>query len=49
MNKICPLLKEDCKKEKCGWWSELGDCSIPLIADSIDSQAGTVRDILNHM
>jgi len=36
MGKTCPLLKEDCIKKACSWWSELGDCSIPLLADTLD-------------
>lgn len=47
--KICPLLKEVCKNVNCVWWNKLGkNCSINMIADTLDTQAGTVRDILNR-
>ena len=42
MPKICPLLKEECKKENCSWWSELEDCSIPLIADNLVMSSKTI-------
>ena len=49
MTKICPLLKEDCRRENCGWWSELDNCSIPLLTEILDVQVKTLLDIEEHM
>ena len=27
---LCPLYKEDCKEEKCGWWQG-NECSIATL------------------
>lgn len=48
--KICPLMNTECKKENCAWWFKEDDnCSIAGLANALDYQARTLRDILNHM
>jgi len=50
LGKECPLMDKICIRESCAWWAERDkSCSIKILAETLDFQAGTVRDILNHM
>jgi len=32
--RICPLLKEDCLRERCAWHQVSGQCSITVLAQA---------------
>lgn len=32
-DKFCPITRQKCKAEKCGWWCGWAkDCAVPLLA-----------------
>lgn len=46
--KYCPLIKNNCLKEKCMWnVIGLNNCSINIIAQSIDSVDNHLEDLSN--
>ncbi len=46
----CPLFKDDCLKDMCVWWNkDARNCAINLLVDTLDFQAGTLREILNYI
>jgi len=48
--KECPLFKDKCVQSFCAWWiKEANECAVVGLAQALDYQAGTLRDILNHM
>lgn len=46
----CPLFKDKCIESQCAWYVKQGNrCAVVGLVDILNSQAGTVRDILDHM
>ena len=44
--KLCPIAKDDCIEDLCGWYSEpTGICSVKLIAQAMCNQADFIRGI----
>ncbi|GEM_PF-7070690 len=47
-NKMCPLVKEECIEDNCGWYvNGLNECSINTLAQAVDSIANIIEENVN--
>lgn len=46
-NKMCPLVKEECIEDNCGWYIEARkECSIKTLARIAECTIDVIQDIL---
>ena len=47
-NKLCPILKTDCQKNNCEWWSN-NQCAIKSLPDDINGLHDDLDNILKAL